>query len=125
MSRKMIQITSIYIAGKHFARVDTNRVTDESKTYFYNTDHLGSTMLVTDEAGKISWTAEYTPFGSFYQGELENPQILNLYVYVQNNPLFKWVITHMKKTEQELHMLFITQVVVITDIDIRSQKRKL
>ncbi len=121
----------IYVRGNHFAMVDTDRTTGESSTYFYHTDHLGSTVLVTDVAGAIVWTAEYTPFGSIsmaegmfekavkftgkdldldtglyyynarwydseigrfisedtYQGELNNPQTLNLYIYVQNNPL--------------------------------------
>ena len=39
----------IYVGGKHFARVDTNRMTEESRTYFYHTDYLSSTVLVTDE----------------------------------------------------------------------------
>ncbi len=103
----------------------------ERTKYFYHTDHLGSTILVTDTAGQTVWSAEYTPFGivaveegslrkagkftgkdldedtglyyynarwydqeigrfiteDTYQGELNDPQTLNLYAYVFNNPL--------------------------------------
>ncbi len=121
----------IYVLGQHFARVDGTLDSAERTKYFYHTDHLGSTILVTDTAGQTVWSAEYTPFGivtveegslrkagkftgkdldedtglyyynarwydseigrfiseDTYQGELNNPQTLNLYIYVQNNPL--------------------------------------
>jgi RHS repeat-associated protein len=53
----------IYVYGKHFARVDGNLDSGVRAKYFYHTDHLGSTVLVTDESGKQVWSAEYTPFG--------------------------------------------------------------
>ncbi|NLW46989.1 MAG: hypothetical protein GXY86_06600 [Firmicutes bacterium] len=54
----------IYVLGKHFARVDGNLDNPgQTKKYFYHTDHLGSTVAVTDEAGQTVWTGEYTPFG--------------------------------------------------------------
>ena len=59
----------IYVAGKHLARVDTDRVTDKADTYFYHTDHLGSSVLVTNSGGEIVWSAEYTPFGSITMAE--------------------------------------------------------
>jgi RHS repeat-associated protein len=65
----------VYVLGKHFARVDGNLDNLEEKTkYFYHTDHLGSTVLVTDEAGQQVWGAEYTPFGKRVskEGELEH-----------------------------------------------------
>jgi RHS repeat-associated protein len=123
----------IYIGGQHFARVDGDVISGLSTTYFYHTDHLGSTVLVTNASDEIVWSTEYTPFGNLtmeegqveftsaikftgkdldedtglyyynarwydaeigrfisadtYKGELENPQTLNLYVYVANNPL--------------------------------------
>jgi RHS repeat-associated protein len=123
----------IYVGGQHFARVDGDLLSAETNTYFYHTDHLGSTVLVTNASAEIVWSTEYTPFGSLtmeegqvefisaikftgkdldedtglyyynarwydaeigrfisadtYKGELENPQTLNLYVYVANNPL--------------------------------------
>src|SRR5690554_4587886 len=65
----------IYLLGRHFVRVDGYRTatTEERTTYFYHTDHLGSTILVTDEAGATVWSTEYTPFGSltFEEGKLK------------------------------------------------------
>ena len=54
----------IYVLGKHFARLDGNldNLNDTTK-YFYHTDHLGSTVAVTDIAGNTVWDGEYTPFG--------------------------------------------------------------
>jgi len=53
----------VYVLGKHFARVDGNVDNNITKKYFYHTDHLGSTVLVTDEQGKQVYSSEYTPFG--------------------------------------------------------------
>src|SRR5690554_3479971 len=63
----------IYLLGRHFARVDGDLTTEERITYFYHTDHLGSTVLVTDETGETVWSTEYTPFGSltFAEGKLK------------------------------------------------------
>jgi RHS repeat-associated protein len=67
-------IEYVYILEKNFARVDGNLDNGIGKKYFYHTDHLGSTVLVTDEAGKQVWSAEYTPFGKVasHEGELEH-----------------------------------------------------
>jgi len=48
-------------------------ITEERTTYFYHTDHLGSTVLVTDKTGATVWSTEYTPFGSltFEEGKLK------------------------------------------------------
>jgi RHS repeat-associated protein len=64
----------IYVLGKHFARVDGDLDNGIGKKYFYHTDHLGSTVAVTDEAGKKVWDTEYTPFGktAAVEGELKN-----------------------------------------------------
>jgi RHS repeat-associated protein len=117
----------VYVLGKHFARVDGNLDNGIEKKYFYHTDHLGSTVLVTDEVGQQVWSVEYTPFGKQVskEGELDgaakftgkdldedtglyyfnarwydqevgrfvsedqvaDPNNLNLYAYVANNPL--------------------------------------
>ncbi|NLW46990.1 MAG: hypothetical protein GXY86_06605 [Firmicutes bacterium] len=53
----------VYVLGKHFARVDGNLDNSMRKKYFYHTDHLGSTVAVTDEVGQTVWASEYTPFG--------------------------------------------------------------
>lgn len=44
--------------GRHLARR-----TSDGITYFYSTDHVGSTVLMTDEAGAVVWSGEATPFG--------------------------------------------------------------
>lgn len=33
-------------------------------TYYYHTDHLGTPVIMTDDAGQIVWQADYTPFGT-------------------------------------------------------------
>jgi RHS repeat-associated protein len=65
----------IYVLGKHFARVDGNLDNlSATKKYFFHTDHLGSTVAVTDEQGKEVWSSEYTPFGDKHSvtGELDH-----------------------------------------------------
>lgn len=65
----------IYVLGKHFARVDGNLDnSNETRKYFYHTDHLGSTVAVTDETGQAVWSGEYLPFGGKHstEGELEH-----------------------------------------------------
>jgi YD repeat-containing protein len=42
----------IYVAGKHFARIDRNLNSGETKKYFYHTDYLGSRVLVTNADGE-------------------------------------------------------------------------
>lgn len=59
----------VYVLGKHFARVDGDLSAGKRATYFYHTDHLGSTVLVTDEAGNTVWSSEYTPFGQITMEE--------------------------------------------------------
>jgi RHS repeat-associated protein len=63
----------IYVGGQHFARVDGDVISGVAATYFYHTDHLGSTVLVTTENGEIVWSTEYTPFGSITleEGQLD------------------------------------------------------
>jgi len=63
----------VYVNGRHFARIDGNLDTGESKKYFIHTDHLGSTVAVTDETGKKVWDTEYCPFGktAAVEGELK------------------------------------------------------
>ena len=55
---------NVYVLGKHFARVDGNLDNPGQTTkYFLETDHLGSTVAVTDVNGSKVWDTEYTPFG--------------------------------------------------------------
>ena len=54
----------VYIKNTRFAREDGNTEgSAEVKRYYYHTDQLGSTVMVTDETGEVVWDAEYTPFG--------------------------------------------------------------
>jgi RHS repeat-associated protein len=59
----------VYVNGRHFAMVETDKATNTSSTYFYSLDHLGSTEMVTDSAGKVVWQNEATPFGE-WSGEI-------------------------------------------------------
>ncbi|MCM1494794.1 MAG: RHS repeat-associated core domain-containing protein [Bacteroides sp.] len=44
---------------------------DEEKEYrLYHSNHLGSTTLITDEAGKVVETFEYNPYGELLDGEI-------------------------------------------------------
>ncbi len=47
----------------HIAKRVVDHSTNTEKTYFYGTDHLGSTVLMTDEDGNEVFSAETTPFG--------------------------------------------------------------
>ena len=51
--------------------MDGNLLTAETSTYFYHTDHLGSTVLVTNERAENVWNSEYKPFGSITMEEGE------------------------------------------------------
>ncbi|NLW48759.1 MAG: peptidoglycan DD-metalloendopeptidase family protein [Firmicutes bacterium] len=56
--------------GKHFVWIDKNLDNlNDRKKYFYHTDHLGSTVAVTDEEGQTVWASEYTPFGGKHSTE--------------------------------------------------------
>ena len=45
-----------YLGRKHLARMT------DTETLYYGTDHLGSTILMTDETGEEVWTGAVTPF---------------------------------------------------------------
>jgi len=47
----------IYLNGQRFASVIGNTL------YYVHTDHLGTPIALTDEAGAVQWKASYTPFG--------------------------------------------------------------
>ncbi len=48
---------------RHIAKRVVDHSTNTEKTYFYGTDHLGSTVLMTDEDGNEVFSGETTPFG--------------------------------------------------------------
>ena len=39
---------------------------------FYHSDHLGSPSVITDEAGKVVWSADYDTFGDAVNEQGEN-----------------------------------------------------
>jgi RHS repeat-associated protein len=55
--------TATYIYGPAGRIAKRTTVQGESDTFYYHTDHLGSTRLVTDESGTIVEDARYHPFG--------------------------------------------------------------
>ena len=52
-----------YRKGKHLAKFTPN------ETYFYGTDHLGSTTVMTDSKGEVVWRGYISPFGDSATGE--------------------------------------------------------
>ena len=54
----------VYALGKYLARVDGVIGDSEAKKYFYHTDHVGSIRVITDQAGKVVYNADYLAFGS-------------------------------------------------------------
>jgi RHS repeat-associated protein len=47
----------VYLNGQPLAKFEGNNV------YYYHSDHLGTSMLMTDETGTTVWEGEYLPFG--------------------------------------------------------------
>ena len=54
----------VYALGKYLARVDGVIGDSEAKKYFYHTDHVGSIRVITDQAGKVVYNADYLAFGN-------------------------------------------------------------
>ncbi len=55
--------TASYIYGSTGILAKRTTLNSESHTFYYHTDHLGSTRLVTDENKNIVTAATYEPFG--------------------------------------------------------------
>jgi len=43
------------------------------QTYYYHSDHLGSSNVITDQTGQQIQYCEYTPYGTLARNELANP----------------------------------------------------
>ncbi len=56
-SNGAIQKEYIYLNGQRLASVVSGAL------YYVHTDHLGTPIALTDEAGTVQWKAHYTPFG--------------------------------------------------------------
>ncbi|MDA3852506.1 MAG: RHS repeat-associated core domain-containing protein, partial [Spirochaetaceae bacterium] len=60
------EVTSyVFIKERHLARIAGE------ETLFYGTDHLNSTLLITDAEGNEVWNADVTPFGDYARGSDE------------------------------------------------------
>ena len=53
----------IHAFGRYLARVDGIIDGTNEKTYFYHTDYRGSIRAVTDQSGKLVFSADYLAFG--------------------------------------------------------------
>ncbi|KYK33264.1 MAG: hypothetical protein AYK19_14050 [Theionarchaea archaeon DG-70-1] len=59
--------TAIHVYGPSGRVVKRTTVNNETNTFYYTTDHLGSTRLVTDSNGTPLSSLRYYPFGKPYQ----------------------------------------------------------
>jgi RHS repeat-associated protein len=57
-SNGVIQNEYIYLNGQRLASISNNTL------YYVHTDHLGTPIALTDDAGTVRWKASYTPFGN-------------------------------------------------------------
>jgi RHS repeat-associated protein len=55
--------TATYVYGPSGRIVKQTTINNETTTYYYHTDHLGSTRMVTDETGTPLTSVTYYPFG--------------------------------------------------------------
>ena len=46
---------------------------EQRRVRYFHPDHLGSSVLVTDEQGNVIERVQYRPFGEVYQREIRNP----------------------------------------------------
>ena len=58
----------VWVSGRHLARVDGKIGESGAAKYFYETDHLGSPMVVTNQSGQVVWRGDFTPFGEKVTG---------------------------------------------------------
>ncbi|MDC7224243.1 MAG: hypothetical protein PQJ60_10920, partial [Spirochaetales bacterium] len=62
----------VFIKERHLARVE------EDTTLFYGTDHVNSTVLMTDADGEIVWSGDVSPFGDYSVIDSEEYEALGL-----------------------------------------------
>jgi RHS repeat-associated protein len=61
--------SACYIYGPTGTIAKRTTIDQETQTYYYHTDHLGSTRLVTDDSKTIVTAVTYEPFGEVYSEE--------------------------------------------------------
>jgi YD repeat-containing protein len=59
----------IFRGLRHVARRIVDNASQTEVRHYYGTDHLGSTVLVTGDAGEVLWSGETNPFGDSVSGE--------------------------------------------------------
>jgi RHS repeat-associated protein len=53
-----------------------NKVDGEGNRYYYHSDHLGSSMLITDETGDVTQQLDYLPYGEvFLERRKQDPDV--------------------------------------------------
>jgi RHS repeat-associated protein len=75
-------VVFLYLAGRPVAQLAIDGTVAETWTYL-TTDHLGTPLLATDDAGAMVWEGGFEPFGRDYQqgtpaGALESGVFLRL-----------------------------------------------
>jgi RHS repeat-associated core domain len=58
----------IYAGTKNIARINYDENGAKESTSFYHSDHLGSSLAMTDETTTVVWNQTYLPFGETYKG---------------------------------------------------------
>ncbi len=53
----------IYGLGTRLAKLEYEGNVPEGQVYYYHQDILGSSVMVTDIDGQITWKGDYAPFG--------------------------------------------------------------
>jgi RHS repeat-associated protein len=56
-SSGMVKAEYIFLNGQPLAKIENNNI------YYYHNDHLGTSMLMTDENQSVVWEGDYLPFG--------------------------------------------------------------
>ncbi|MBU7027823.1 MAG: hypothetical protein HXS48_12880, partial [Theionarchaea archaeon] len=69
--------TATYIYGPRGRLAKRTTINQESNTFYYHSDHLGSTRLVTDDSGNIVSAVTYRPFGEVYSEEGSEDYLFN------------------------------------------------
>jgi len=55
----------IYAGGRQVAKVEPNGAGGEDVSFFH-ADHLGTALVITNDAGAVTWSGDYYPFGEEY-----------------------------------------------------------
>ena len=77
----------IYLGNQKIANIVYDSETDTTKTFYVSSDHLGSTAVITDEAGNIAELHDYYPFGALsYQDIVQDSRTNQLFTGKELDP---------------------------------------